>query len=353
MHDVSTAAIRFLYIFAGLPRKGDVSHALRELTAKLRLSLTVEEFDIERGQDVLSDSVWLPLMRRVKHGEFTHILCSPPCHTWSRAPWSNNAGPKPLRSAEWLEGFPWLRGLDKKKVDQGAELIRRTLQVIQLAHEVGVPWLIEHPEDLGPTPRGTPASIWTWETSRTVFNRLQASAVALFQCAFGSDFRKPTRLAGTWHNLPQLGFSGWPKVRNWTPDKCGHQHPPLTGQLPDKNFQNCSYCCLWPWSVPRIGILLAGDAFPCLVNGGALNVLDRKTVEVRAAAPIMDANHAISRHSSCGCLSRFWQMMSSNTIESGIPSLSPLVFTPCAMPLWGFDRIASLFRLFQSSSADS
>ena len=187
-----------------------------------------------RGHDLLSDEIWLPLLRRVKNGEFTYLFLSPPCETFSRAPWSNSHGPAPLRSADWPEGFPWLRGSNKVRVETGTELVRRCLHMVSVAHEAKVHWLWEHPEDLGPTPRGCPASVWSWQESRSLFDRLQVSTVALYQCAFGEDYRKPTRLAGTWANLPALGFSGWPQFNGLRyvgplPKKCGHQHPSLIG----------------------------------------------------------------------------------------------------------------------------
>ena len=115
------------------------------------------EFDLVRGHDLLADDTWLPLLRRVKNGDFTQVFLSPPCETYSRAPWANGNGPAPLRSADWPEGFPWLKGDDKRKVQQGTEIVRRCLHMVTVAQENGVLWLWEHPEDLGPTPRGTPA----------------------------------------------------------------------------------------------------------------------------------------------------------------------------------------------------
>ncbi|CAE7908811.1 unnamed protein product [Symbiodinium microadriaticum] len=71
----------------------------------------VEEFDLVRGHDLLADDLWLPLL-----------------------------------SADWPEGFPWLRGADKAKVQTGTELVKRCLQMVSVAHEAKVHWLWEHPE---------------------------------------------------------------------------------------------------------------------------------------------------------------------------------------------------------------
>ena len=251
--------IRLLYFFAGQARKGDVRSYLHELQGT-ECHVDIEEFDLERGQNLLSDEIWLPLLRRIKTGEFDLLLLSPPCHTWSRAPWSNDSGPKPLRSSDWPTGFPWLKGADKTKVDEGTEFITRSLEIIQVAHECQVPWLIEHPEDLGPTARGTPASIWSWETSRRIFTKLQATTVALHQCAYGSDFRKRTRFTGTWHDLPSLGFAGWPVFKNGQyagplPRKCGHQHPPLVGRDSTGAFKTAPTAAYGPGLCKALAVL--------------------------------------------------------------------------------------------------
>ena len=84
--------------------------------------------------------------------------------------------------------------------------------------------------------------MWSWLESRSLFERLQASTVALYQCAYGADYRKPTRLTGTWANLPALGFSGWPRFESMRyvgplPKKCGHQHEPLLGKDSQGRFR--------------------------------------------------------------------------------------------------------------------
>ena len=95
---------------------------------------------------------------------------------------TNSHGPAPLRSADWPEGFPWLRGSDKVRAQTGTELVKRCLQMVAVAHEAKVHWLWEHPEDLGPTPltSGRPASVWSWHESRSLFDKVQVSTVALY-----------------------------------------------------------------------------------------------------------------------------------------------------------------------------
>ena len=68
------ADFRLLYLFAGEPRKGDLRSALQDLARATSVTLQVEEFDLVRGHDLLADEIWLPLLRRVKNREFTHLF---------------------------------------------------------------------------------------------------------------------------------------------------------------------------------------------------------------------------------------------------------------------------------------
>ncbi len=77
---------------------------------------------------------------------------------------------------------------------------------IQLVTKCGRTWaLFEHPEDLGKCWNGnTPATAWRHPGVRTA---VQAGAVTagILQSAFGTDYDKPTRLAGKWPGLDQHG----------------------------------------------------------------------------------------------------------------------------------------------------
>ena len=55
--------------------------------------------------------------------------------------------------------------------------------------------LLEHPEDLGRTNRGSPASIWQLPTLREIGSASDFVTVAGHQCQYpGVDRKKPTRL---------------------------------------------------------------------------------------------------------------------------------------------------------------
>ena len=199
-----------LYLFAGKPRRGDLRTWLQ---AEARgCSFAITEVDILRqpSQNVLDADFWESLVQRIRNREFDLFFCSPPCNTWSRAAFANTTGPAPLRNSEFPEGLPWLEGYLKVKAEAGTQLVRKTLELVELCSSLGMPWLVEHPEFLGKSPRGTPASIWMWQESRDKFESCHAATVCFHQCSYGAPYSKPTRLAGTWPNLNRLGYEASP-----------------------------------------------------------------------------------------------------------------------------------------------
>lgn len=113
----------------------------------------VEEWDITNGAefDLLREDVRKRILTNLRNGEYAAVLMSPPCGTWSRAPWANQLGPRPLRSASHPWGFPWLEGHRQKKVSDSNCFIRFCLEVLGIIHteELLVKFWWEHPEDLG------------------------------------------------------------------------------------------------------------------------------------------------------------------------------------------------------------
>ena len=288
-----------LYLFAGEPRKGDIRSWLEKESSGRSFHLV--EIDVARNtsHNVLHDEFWEDILEQVRSEQFDLILLSPPCNTYSRASFSNSPGSVPLRNADWPEGFPWLTGRLKDKAQAGTELLRRALDLAAVASEVGVPWLLEHPEFLGTTPRGTPASVWTWAYSRKFFEQNAVATVVFHQCAFGAPYAKPTRLAGTWPNLGTLGFRGWPQLdrngcyRGPLPKSCGHDHPPLLGFLEDGTFATAPTAA-YPSGLCRALALLAWqvvDPSRSSVGGSSLRSLDT-TENANAGAFLSDVEKA-------------------------------------------------------------
>ena len=69
-------------------------------------------------------------------------------------------GPRPVRDSTWPRGRPDLTPVETKAVSDANVLADYAIQAMALAEAKGKFCLLEFPEDLGRTPRGTPASIW-------------------------------------------------------------------------------------------------------------------------------------------------------------------------------------------------
>jgi hypothetical protein len=63
------------------------------------------------------------LIKRIKAGEFSLVLASPPCDTFSRVKFANNLGPPPVRDAAHPRGLPFLNPYQQKQVDLGSSLV--------------------------------------------------------------------------------------------------------------------------------------------------------------------------------------------------------------------------------------
>ena len=226
--------LNVLYIFAGLQRKADVHHFLLQKCSAAGHDLKMDEVDIVRNPqagDVRNDAVWVPLLQLVATGHYFCVICTPPCNPWSRAPWANSAGPRPVRSREHPWGFPWLEGHAAAKCAAGSDFVRKTWEVCSAAHKAGCFFLVEHPEDLGITPSGgQPASIWQLEGTLELAHTSGAFTAALHQCSFGTDFPKPTRFLSNLRAILRLSCTGWPQFDaqgNYSgplPRRCGHNH---------------------------------------------------------------------------------------------------------------------------------
>ena len=159
-----------LYLFAGTKRSTSVAATLEKFSRHYGESFTieVEEWDICRGQefDLLGEEVQEDLLRRIRGGEFSAVIMSPPCASWSRAPWANRWGPRPLRTRVRPWGLPWLEGARLKKVADSNCMVRFCLQVLVVVEDMPyIAVLLEHPEDLAatrsrPSAFVRPASIW-------------------------------------------------------------------------------------------------------------------------------------------------------------------------------------------------
>ena len=149
-------------MFAGRERRTDVGTYIRQLATEAGLSVVLEEVDVCRGpdNDLLDESVWFPILVRLRAGGYDLAFVTPPCSTFSRAQLNKGRGPPPLRSSNHPWGFPCISGPRRKKIEDANTLIKRSFAALEAAGISRTPWLLEFPEDLGKHRGMTPASIW-------------------------------------------------------------------------------------------------------------------------------------------------------------------------------------------------
>ena len=182
--------------------------------------------DIQRDGkcDFTLSAVQKRWLQRIDKGEFYAIVVTPPCSTFSRAVWANEAGPYPLRSHLFLRGFPWNAGARKDKAQFGNILADFAFEALkrQFKHEESV-GVMEQPEDLGRTkreriPGHSPASMWQFQQFWDLLEEASVVSVVFAQLDFGLESVKPTRflmrMAAPLHpamcfGSPQFDEDGW------------------------------------------------------------------------------------------------------------------------------------------------
>ena len=129
-----------------------MSHFLRIHCKKHGLALQLAEVDILRSprMDFSLTKVRDAWLSKIRMGCFDLLLTSPPCSTFSRAPWANLWGPRPIRSHSNLRGFTWLKWSRQRMAQLGNTLADFSFEAIeaQLAFPHSL-FLKEQPEDLG------------------------------------------------------------------------------------------------------------------------------------------------------------------------------------------------------------
>ena len=152
-------------------------------------------------------------------------------------------------------------------VKMATHFVRLTHEAFRLCASLGIATLCEHPEDLGTTPSGgTPSSIWALPETFAVSSEIGGSSAALYQCAFGTDYAKPTRLWGTLKRISSLPHCQWPsfsqhgKYLGPLPPSCGHRHATkLVGRHPDGSFNTSSTAAYPPLMCAMIAGLIVED----------------------------------------------------------------------------------------------
>ncbi len=297
---------RVLYLFSGRRRQHSVAHFLHEWSqANTEFVVEVEEWDIANGisYDLLPLEVQQRLIDRIAEGQCAAILMSPPCGTWSRAPWANADGPRPLRSCLEPWGFPWLEGPRQQKVLDSNSMIGFCVRVMLLLEEKGhvTAFLLEHPEDLGAVTtfkrrartawfqtisgQVRPASIWQLSDIRKIADHKAVFTRVFHQCLFGADSPKPTRILTSLSYLESLGWPGWPQLHSDSGSylgplprqcSCPSPHRQLISRSSDGAFLTTA-AAAYP---SRLDELFANSVFQWITSLHRLKKADSNAAEV-------------------------------------------------------------------------
>ena len=220
--------IKVLYAFAGKIRHCDLRASLQaklrdfRKTTGIQLSLDMVELDTLRGgasHDLSTPAAAKVVMDRIIAGEFDVVVTTPPCNTHSRVRHSNKRGPPPLRDRQHPRGLPDLSARHAAECATANALVDLSWDMVEAAVKVQhqETWrktrvLMEHPEDLGESRLGCPASLWDPPRPITACDGSVVPRYAAFQCAFGPlPYAKPTGLLCDCPGMGGVAFRGWPR----------------------------------------------------------------------------------------------------------------------------------------------
>ena len=174
--------LRVLYVFSGKKRKNSVAAFFRKLSTVHEVQIEIKELDIQRDRrcDFTLPQVQQEWLARITRGDFWALILTPPCSTFSRATYTNDEGPFPLRSRRHPRGFPWLSRPRRNKAEFGNILADFSYEAYeafsrQCQHSPGLAYM-EQPEDLGATrhqriPGEVPASMWQFPQFNQLLKR--------------------------------------------------------------------------------------------------------------------------------------------------------------------------------------
>ena len=189
--------LRAVYLFAGAKRKSEIGKMLRNT------GWTIDEIDILRGgkeHDLTRPGIQQGILDKLRNSHYQLMLISPPCDSFTRVKFANTFGPRPVRSKEWPNGFPYLTWREKRTVQLADTLVsfsaRSILEHIKQNNHMLV---LEFPEDLGAVQHGPwkdtrPASIFQIKEYLDIMQSPGVMTGAILQSDFGMPYVKPTRL---------------------------------------------------------------------------------------------------------------------------------------------------------------
>ena len=175
-------------------------------------------FDIEFNAtcDILNDDLFENLLKLAHSGLVGAVWSAPPCRFYSTLR-KNDGGPPPLRSKEFLDGFPSLSNYQKRQVQESKEIHRRSDLICIAVFQQG-----------GFAGKEQPLNSIAWKepSSRQFVEQCSCYFVAAPACKWGLDFFKYWAIAATSEDISHLA------------GQCSHRdHMDFRGKrLPDGSY---------------------------------------------------------------------------------------------------------------------
>jgi hypothetical protein len=230
--------LKVVYLFAGVPREGDMKWWFQRICGILRVSLYMLEMDIcrDKKHDLLQTATQDQLKAMAASGVIDVLIVSPDCSTFSRARhFQPTPRSRPLRSKASPFGLEdGLTAAEQDSVRDGNIGVLFSFDLCKIVHENKGIFLYEHPEYLGKVNGSDviPTSSFLLPDYQVLKAVTGCTEFAIHQCRFGAPFAKPTRFASTAHDFRSSKLAKVGPILLSSADKylgplpfCGHQHP--------------------------------------------------------------------------------------------------------------------------------
>jgi len=204
---------RFVHMFSGLKRPGDLEWFLVRLGAKAGIRVVVESMDFAYGKefDLSDDAVIDRLVHAARRKDYSGGHNGSPCSTWSRVRFLLG-GPPPLRTRDSPWGIPTNTLEQQRHCDEHSKMWNGSMDVLEAIAKSGGLVTNEHPKDPGKHPF---PSTWNLPKMKLIERECGLRRVSFPQCLWGQAGRKDTTLSGNVDELEEFDVFG--------DGKCQHQ----------------------------------------------------------------------------------------------------------------------------------
>ena len=245
------ASHRFLHMFSGLRRPGDLEWFLVRLGAKVGIRVVVESMDYAYGPefDLSSGSVIDRLVRASRRKLYSGAQNGSPCSTWSRVRFVPG-GPPPLRTRDSPWGIASNTKEQQRHCDEHSRMWHGSMDVLDAIAASGGLVTNEHPKDPGRVPF---PSTWDLPKMKKIERQRGLRRVSFPQCLWGQAGRKDTTLSGNVDDLELFDVYGDGKCRHQshellfgTDDK-GHFKTRQAQTYPPEFCERLALCYVTSW----------------------------------------------------------------------------------------------------------